>query len=87
MDFPTTMRLLEGAILEVAKSEYARLSAGLAPHQVATRVGDALESLGGLRRGVAPAYDEWDALFYLTWYQPRQINLTRHSRNQEAVVF
>ena len=22
-----------------------------------------------------PCYDEWDALFYLTWYQPSQINL------------
>ena len=45
------------------------------PHQVARRVVQALNSLGGLRDGIAPAYDEWDALFYLTWYQPRQVNL------------
>ena len=25
--------------------------------------------------GVPPTYNAWDALFYLTWYQPRQINL------------
>lgn len=76
MDLPTTICLLESAILDVAKSEYARLSFGLTPQQVAMRVGCALESLGQLRFGVPPAYDEWDALFYLTWYQPRQINLT-----------
>ena len=76
MDLPTTKRLLEGAILEVAKSEYTRLSTGLAPRQVAVRVGRALDSLGRLRQGIAPAYNEWDALFYLTWYQPRQVNLT-----------
>ena len=25
--------------------------------------------------GEEPEYNEWDALFYVTWYQPRQINL------------
>ena len=76
MDLSTTKRLLEGAILEVAKSEYTRLSAGMGPHQVARHVERALDSLGGLRHGIAPEYNEWDALFYLTWYQPRQVNLT-----------
>ena len=75
MDLTTTMRVLEWAILEVAKAEYTRLSAGLAPHEVAGRVERALKSLGGLRKGVAPAYNEWDALFYLTWYQPRHVSL------------
>ena len=69
------MRLLEGAILEAAKSEYTRLSAGMTPHQVAAHVGRALKSLGGLRDGVSPTYNEWDALFYLTWYQPRHVSL------------
>ena len=32
--------------------------------------------MAGLTDGVPPDYNEWDALFYLTWYQPRQINLT-----------
>ena len=47
----------------------------MTPHQVARRVGRALDSLGGLQHGIAPTYDEWDALFYLTWYQPRQVSL------------
>ena len=47
----------------------------MTPHQVAARVGTALKSLGGLRFGDSPAYNEWDALFYLTWYQPRQVYL------------
>lgn len=60
------MRLIESAILEVAESAYARLSTGMTAPQVARRVGQALDSLGGLRRGIEPEYNEWDALFYLT---------------------
>ena len=47
----------------------------MTPHQVAARIGKALRSLGRLQEGVSPAYDEWDALFYLTWYQPRHVSL------------
>ena len=35
----------------------------------------ALESLKDLGRGGKPYYDEWIALFYLTWHQPRHIHL------------
>ncbi len=34
-----------------------------------------MSSLLNLGRGISPKYDEWDALLYLTWYQPRQVNL------------
>lgn len=34
-----------------------------------------LRSLDRLKQGDMPDYNDWDALFYLTWYQPRQINL------------
>ena len=77
MDIPATLNLLERAILRVAEIEYRRLSSGLAPEQAAARVEAALEAMAGLRDGVPPDYNEWDALFYLTWYQPRQINLTQ----------
>ena len=77
MDIPATLNLLESAILRVAETEYRRFSSGLTPGQAAARVTRALESMAGLRDGVPPDYNEWDALFYLTWYQPRQVNLTQ----------
>ena len=66
---------LDEAIAEVAAREYRRLASGLSSHEVSIRVHGALESLDGLKHGRQPAYDEWDALFYLTWYQPRHIHL------------
>ncbi len=60
--------LLDKAIAAVAAREYRRLSAGLTPSEVANRVDTSVEPLGKY-------HDEWAALFYLTWYQPRQINL------------
>lgn len=66
---------LDEAIAKVADSEYRRLASGLSSHEVSARVHGALESLDGLKHGRLPTYDEWDALFYLTWYQPRHIHL------------
>ncbi len=66
---------LDMAIVTVAEDEYRRLSTGKSPKECLNRVTKALESMGGLQKGNEPKYNEWDALFYLTWYQPRQINL------------
>lgn len=38
-------------------------------------VENSLHSLDRLKQGDMPDYNDWDALFYLTWYQPRQVNL------------
>ena len=72
---PLVARALDMAIAKVAVAEYNRLSQGRSPEDVASRVDRALTSLLRLGRGIAPEYNEWDALFYLTWYQPRQVNL------------
>ena len=67
---------LDRAITAVAKDEFKRLRSGLSRFEVAQEVEAALNSLNRLRRGVMPEYDKWDALFYITWYQPSHINLT-----------
>ena len=67
---------LDLAIARVAKNEYHRLSSGKDPEERLNCVTQALESLGRLQHGEMPAYNnEWVSLFYVTWYQPRQINL------------
>ena len=66
---------LDVAIARVAEKEYHRLSSGISPKERLNRVTKALESMDGLGKGNEPEYNEWDALFYLTWYQPRHINL------------
>ena len=66
---------LDMAIARVAEDEYHRLTTSKSPRERLNRVTKALESMGGLQKGTEPTYNEWDALFYLTWYQPRQINL------------
>ena len=38
-------------------------------------VENSLRSLDRLKQCDMPDYNDWDALFYLTWYQPRQVNL------------
>jgi len=70
---------LDALIAELAESEWGRLSDGLNPAQKASRVSWALDSLhGSIRRLEMPAYYEClVALFYLTWYQPFQINSAR----------
>ncbi len=66
---------LDKAIAKVAEDEYGRLSAGLTPEECAQQVEDALQALSGLASGERPEYTEWEALMYLTWYQPRQVHL------------
>lgn len=67
--------ILDRAITAVANDEFKRISNGMSRLAKAQKVQYALEELRKLSRGVMPEYDEWVALFYLTWYQPRQINL------------
>lgn len=67
---------LDEAIKTVAEQEFSRLYEITSDrHQVAENVRAALDSLVDLQKGIEPEYNKWDALFYLTWYQPYQINL------------
>ena len=77
MDQQAVTDALSGAIIEVAQREFDRLSEGLSSHQIADHISKALEELGKLSSGKGiPDYDDpWVALFYITWYQPRQINV------------
>ena len=71
-----TKLVLDEAIAAVAEQEFNRLRRITNDDvQLAENVNAALDSLAKLQYGVKPEYNEWDALFYLTWYQPRQINL------------
>lgn len=75
MDFIRVVAALDTAIADVAESEYKRLARGKSPEDIATHVAHALRSFEQLQSGMPPEYNEWDALLYLTWYQPRQVNL------------
>ena len=75
MDSKLFAAALDQAIVSVAEAEYSRLSSGISPSIRAGAVAGALTSLANLSHGTPPKYNEWEALFYLTWYQPRQINL------------
>ena len=71
---------IDDAISVVAQEQWFRLAGNMQSVDdrvyAAWSVQKSFESLGRLKqdRGI-PDYDEWDALFYLTWYQPEQIHL------------
>ncbi len=69
--------LLDATIAAVATREYHRLQTHERDgDQCCRKMCKALEDLLALGKGTPPDYtDEWLALAYLTWYQPRQINL------------
>lgn len=71
------LRVLDRAIADVAREEYRRLTEGMRPEDREKFVGGALDDLNNkLGRGISPNYkSEWIALFYLAWYQPRQVLL------------
>lgn len=76
-------RWLDCAIAEVAKVDYGRLTKDMSPSSQGQRVDRALAELYKLQEGEQPDYDdEWVALFYLTWYQPRQIFLAYSALRQ-----
>ena len=67
--------LLDEAIVTVAEQEFDRLrSAASDDAQVAENAAEAVKSLALMQYGRQPAFNEWDALFYITDYQPGQIN-------------
>ena len=68
--------VLDHAIASVAEEEYCRLAEGMSLKDQTVRVDNALGSLMELQKGNEPNYDsEWVSLFYLTWFQPRQVHL------------
>ena len=78
--------VIDRAIAEVAQQEFQRLRRGLSEEEIVGHVHRALEELKKLGEGGTPAYDcEWVALFYLTWYQPRHINLVYSILDQTRV--
>ena len=55
------------------------MSAGMGQDALTNKVHATLDSFRGLRRGIPPDYsDPWVALFYLTWFQPGQIQLAHN---------
>ena len=67
--------ILQEAIRDTAKLEYARLSAKCVTTRGPLTCTDAaLGRLSGLQGGTQPEYDPWVALYYLTWYQYAHIN-------------
>ena len=77
MDQQAVTDALSEAITTVAQNELDELTVGLTSSQKAHQIGNALTELEKLSRGTGiPDYnDPWVALFYVTWYQPRQINI------------
>lgn len=72
----TTGVLIDRAIAKVAEQEFRRLRKGLSNKEVVRNVCRALEEVAKTKNCRTPNYDcEWVALFYLTWFQARQINL------------
>lgn len=69
--------VLDKAIAEVFRNEVEHLRQSLSdPDKANKKVDCAINELDKLVGGTMPLYDEWVAPFYLSWYQPRQINLT-----------
>ena len=65
---------LDQAISIVAENECERLRVA-DRDGYHTQVYRALDELRKLQTGTEPSYDDWVTVFYITWYQPRQINL------------
>lgn len=75
MEKQAVMGALDRAIETVADREFDRLWKATPLSEIGKRVEGALMSLRRLSQGLMPTYDEWDTLFYCTWYQPAQVNL------------
>ena len=77
MDKQAVAEVLDQAIVAVAKKDIRRLCEAKEWNviEIARSIQNALETLRNLQSGVMPDYKEWVALFYLLWYQPKQINL------------
>ena len=79
MDARTTRSIagaIDHTIQKVGEAEYQRLSKNLTLSEHKTKIRLALRSLDLLQSREQPDYqDDWVALFYVLWYQPKQINL------------
>ena len=76
VDTQAVAKILDEVIAETGDEEFKRLSQGMESSEWAPKVGNALSELRKLSQGVMPQYDdEWVALFYLLWFQPKQIAL------------
>ena len=76
MDQAALFEAIDRAITKVAETEFQRLSAEMGKDALTNKVHATLGSFKGLRQGIPPDYrDPWVALFYLTWFQPGQIQL------------
>ena len=75
---------LDDAMAEVFEERLRKLCGGRGKEACAEKVVKALDSIGLLRAGGKPDYDKWDAPFYVTWYQPRQVHLVYTVLKQSA---
>ena len=76
MDKKILTSLLDHAMVKVAVKEFLTLSNYMEDPEWSRKVYMSLQSLSGLQQSIQPKYsDLWIALLYMTWYQPRQIQL------------
>ena len=79
---------IDDAIETVACNEFKRLVSGLRSHDMddliylVGSIQKSLRALKDLERGRLPDYNDWDSVFYLSWYQPGQINLANNLLNR-----
>ena len=74
---------LDNAMVKVANDEFSRLSKGMPTDEWASKVCGALKEMYELSRGSHPDYcDEWVALMYFLWYQPKQVMLSSRAISQ-----
>lgn len=72
----TVIAVLDRVISEAGRRTFARLSNGLDDNQIAEKIDYGLSQNLLLSDQQMPDYnDEWVALFYFLWYQPKQITL------------
>ena len=79
----TIATIIDQTISDVGSAEYQRLSQLSSPIHKAAAIEYAFDQLAKLQESKMPAYqtensrlDQWLSLFYLLWYQPRQIYLS-----------
>ena len=76
MEIEALTAVLDRSIVAVAERQFGSLSKEMTKQEWSNKVHESLNSLAGLQQSNPPDYnDPWIALFYLTWYQPGQIQL------------
>ena len=84
MDIEALRAVLDRSIATVAERQFGSLSKGMTNQEWSNKVRESLNSLAGLQQSNPPNYnDPWIALFYLTWYQPGQIQLVHQLMNEQ----